>query len=54
MNIIQLGTNNGDDHVNKFCKENINNFNKIILIEPLNFLNKHIIKNYNELSYKVS
>ena len=52
MNIIQLGTNNGDDHVNKFCKENINNLNKIILIEPLNFLNKHIIKNYNELSYK--
>ena len=52
MNIIQLGTNNGNDDVNKFCKNNINNLNNIILIEPLNFLNKYIIKHYNELSHK--
>ena len=52
MNIIQLGTNNGNDHVNRFCKENINNLNKIILVEPLPFLNEHIAKNYNDISYK--
>ena len=52
MNIIQLGTNNGNDHVNRFCKENINNLNKIILVEPLPFLNEHIAKNYNDISFK--
>ena len=52
MNIIQLGTNNGNDHVNRFCKENSNNLNKVILVEPLPFLNEHIAKNYYELCYK--
>lgn len=49
MKVIQIGTNNGKDHVNRFAKY----FNKylefILLVEPLEELNNEIFKNYNTI-----
>lgn len=49
MKIIQIGTNNGKDHVNVFAKY----FNKylefILLVEPLEILNEQIFKNYDTI-----
>ena len=49
MKIVQIGTNNGKDHVNKFAKY----FNKylefVLLVEPLEELNAEIYKNYDTI-----
>jgi len=49
MKIVQIGTNNGKDHVNKFAKY----FNKylefVLLVEPLEELNDEIYKNYDTI-----
>jgi len=49
MKVVQIGTNNGKDHVNRFAKY----FNKyldfILLVEPLEELNKEIFKNYSTI-----
>lgn len=35
MNILQIGTNDGSDHVLEFVKSNQNLIKNIILIEPI-------------------
>jgi FkbM family methyltransferase len=46
--IIQIGTNNGNDHVRDFCK--IVRPNVIILVEPFSIHKKSIIKSYSGIS----
>ena len=45
--LIQIGTNNGNDHVRDLCLKNI--FNKIILVEPFEIHNKSIKENYKDI-----
>ena len=47
MNIVQIGTNHGLDHVRDFVKENDCDF--ILLVEPWDVHNKYIIKSYNNI-----
>ena len=42
--LVQIGTNNGNDHVRDLCKKN--SFNKIILVEPFEIHNDKIKLNY--------
>jgi FkbM family methyltransferase len=46
MNLVQLGANVGNDHVQKFI-ETFNFFNKIILVEPVVKCHPILEKNYN-------
>jgi FkbM family methyltransferase len=46
--IIQVGTNNGNDHVRDFCK--IVQPDVILLVEPFPIHKKSIIKNYTGIS----
>ena len=48
LTIVQVGTNNGNDHVLKLCKENPNA--SIYLIEPFVIHNEEIQKNYTGIS----
>jgi FkbM family methyltransferase len=48
MNIIQIGCNDGKDHVFDFVKENIDNINKLILIDA----NKNCIDYCKNIQYK--
>lgn len=47
MKIIQIGTNNGKDHVNRFAKYFEKELKFILLVEPLEELNIQILKNYD-------
>ena len=51
MNIVQLGTNNGNDDVKEFCL--LKNPEKIILIEPFKIHIDEIKKNYKDIIHKV-
>lgn len=51
MIILQIGTNNGKDHVNRLCIET--NPDRIILVEPFTIHNESIKENYNNLIDKV-
>lgn len=44
MIIVQIGTNDGNDHVRQLCKSI--NADRILLVEPFNIHNSAIIKNY--------
>lgn len=46
MIIVQIGTNDGNDGVNGFVKDNQTNIELCILVEPLNELNAKIQENY--------
>lgn len=48
MNLIQLGANVGNDHVQKFINHYIN-FSKIILVEPITKCHQILEKNYNNI-----
>lgn len=47
MNIVQIGTNTGDDHVRDFALKN--NCDFILLVEPFDIHNPTIIKNYDKV-----
>jgi len=47
MKIVQIGTNTGKDHVNKFVKYFNDYLEFILLVEPLEELNTEIYKNYD-------
>lgn len=47
MIVVQIGTNNGNDHVREFCLKN--KPSKIILVEPFSIHYDEIKKNYNEI-----
>lgn len=52
--IVQFGTNTGDDHVLKLCKNiGINNIDKIFLVEPFNIHNKKILEHYEIFINKI-
>ena len=46
MKIVQIGTNNGKDHVNIFAKHFNEQIDIILLVEPLEELNNEIYRNY--------
>ena len=48
MNLIQLGANVGNDHVQKFINHYIN-FSKIILVEPITKCHQILGKNYSNI-----
>lgn len=52
MNIIQVGANNGKDHVYDFVTENINFLEKIILIEPIPFIIDNLKNQYKDFNNK--
>lgn len=45
MIVVQIGTNNGNDHVRDFCLKH--KPSKIILVEPFSIHKSEIIKNYD-------
>jgi len=49
--VVQLGTNNGKDDVNKFCKTVVPS--KIILVEPFAIHNDDILKQYINLPFTI-
>jgi len=54
MNILQVGTNSGNDHVLKFCKHlSKNNINKLLLVEPFSIHNPQIELNYKGFDYNL-
>ena len=38
MNLVQIGANRGNDHVTKLIKESKKAFDKIVLVEPIEFV----------------
>lgn len=48
MIVVQVGTNNGNDHVRRFCLEH--KPSKIVLVEPIRSFEKEIRKNYSRFS----
>lgn len=52
MNIIQIGANNGKDHVFDFVTDNIDSLEKIILIEPIPFIIDELKNQYEEFKDK--
>ncbi len=53
MNLVQLGTNSGNDHVLDFVKKNHSKLNNIILVEPIVQCTSTILKNYKEYNIKI-
>ncbi len=52
MKIVQIGTNNGDDHVRDLCKEIHPDF--ILLVEPFSIHNPEIHRHYAEIpNYRI-
>ena len=54
MNLVQLGTNNGNDHVLHFVRTYNKELNNIILVEPVSELIPLIKENYNGYNIKVN
>jgi hypothetical protein len=54
MNLIQLGTNTGNDHVLEFVKLYNNQLDNIILVEPISELNNTIKENYKDYNIKIN
>ena len=54
MNLIQLGTNTGNDHVLEFVKLYNNQLDNIILVEPISELNNSIKENYKDYNIKIN
>ena len=48
MILVQIGTNNGNDHVLQLCKQV--RFDKILLVEPMSIHNSSIYRNYSGVS----
>lgn len=54
MNIIQVGTNSGNDHVLKLCKKiTPERINRLILVEPFDVHNELILINYNLFNFEL-
>lgn len=53
MNIIQIGANNGKDHVFDFVTKNVDSLKKIILIEPVPFIIDDLKNQYEPFKDKV-
>lgn len=51
MKLVQLGTNRGNDHVLKFCKENNPEF--ILLVEPHPVHHEIIRENYKDILHAI-
>jgi len=47
MNIVQIGTNHGDDHVRDLALKNEHDL--ILLVEPFSVHNNSIVKNYSQI-----
>lgn len=47
MKVVQIGTNDGEDDVNRFCKQERPEF--ILLVEPFDYHTHKIKKNYAEI-----
>lgn len=57
MNIIQIGANNGRDHVLEFATQNKDKINKIILVEPVPLLEnvlKETYKNFSQATIEIA
>lgn len=50
MKIIQIGANNGKDHVFDFVKENIDKIELVILIEPIPFIIDDLKNQYKDIN----
>ena len=51
MFVVQIGTNNGSDHVLKLCKQYKDIITGIVLVEPFAIHNESIQKNYQDLPH---
>lgn len=49
MNLVQLGANDGDDHVLRFIKQSNINFDNIILVEPMPLVIDKLKENYENI-----
>jgi FkbM family methyltransferase len=52
MKIVQVGTNNGADHVRDFVKKQ-SNVDFLLLVEPFSIHNVDIEKNYQDIKYNI-
>tara|TARA_R110001599_G_scaffold120138_2_gene291063 strand:- start:6367 stop:6954 length:588 start_codon:yes stop_codon:yes gene_type:complete len=48
INIIQLGSNTGLDHVTDFIKEYRSDISKILLVEPIPIIANQLLENYKD------
>ena len=53
MNIVQIGANNGKDHVFDFIKDNYDHLTLAIFIEPIPFVIDDLKKQYQEFNDKI-
>ena len=52
MNLLQLGTNSGDDHVLQFVKKHNLKLDNIVLVEPIKQCLPIIQENYKDYDFK--
>jgi FkbM family methyltransferase len=53
MNVVQIGANDGQDHIYEYVEKHVNKINKLILVEPLPQLLPILKDRYSKLQINV-